>query len=215
MGIPTITRAMLRVYMVRFDFEDSQRVPFFASVADDMRAHVPPDQRPERPLKWLPVAAKVALFSSGFHAVLVHRMAHSFATSSGPIRRSVSRVGFWFGRHWYGCAIAPTARLYGGLIMPHPQGIVVGAGTVVGPGAWIFQNVTLGGTIGKIGVPRVGSGARICAGAAVVGPINVGNDVVVGANAVVTRDVPDGATVRAPRSEIRAHPEVPDGSEGG
>ena len=46
------------------------------------------------------------------------------------------------------------------MILPHPQGIVIGAGVVVGPRAWIFQNVTIGGGPGKIGVPVIGADGR-------------------------------------------------------
>ncbi len=115
----------------------------------------------------------------------------------------VSKLCFWIGRHWYGCAIAPSARLHGGLILPHPQGIVIGAGTVVGPHSWIFQNVTLGGGIGKTGMPHVGCEARIYTGAVIAGPVRVGDRVVVSANAVVSRDVPDRAKVRTPRAEFK------------
>ena len=65
-----------------------------------------------------------------------------------------------------GSAGTPTAasstplRLHGGLILPHPQGIVVGPGVVLGPRAWIFQNVTIGGRTGKVGTARVGADAR-------------------------------------------------------
>ena len=101
-------------------------------------------------------------------------------------------------RHAYGCSIAPTARLEGGLILPHPLGIVIGPGVEVGPRAWIFQNVTLGGSPGREGMPQVGPDARIWPGAVVAGPIEVGANVVIGANAVVTVDVPDHTLVRSP-----------------
>jgi serine O-acetyltransferase len=172
-------------------------VPFWSSIAQDIRAHVPPSGRPQTTARWLPLALKVAASSPGFRAVLNYRIAHSMRARLGPIGVPISKACFWFGRHWYGCAIASTARLYGGLILPHPQGIVVGAETVVGPDSWIFQNVTLGGLRGKVGMPEVGRSARIYTGAVLVGPVVIGDNVQVGANAVVTRDVPDDARVRA------------------
>jgi serine O-acetyltransferase len=84
--------------------------------------------------------------------------------------------------------------------LPHPQGIVIGPNTVVGPYSWIYQNVTLGGNSGNAGGPHVGSGARLFTGAVVVGSIVVGDDVVVGANVVVTSSVPSYAKVRSSQS---------------
>ena len=112
------------------------------------------------------------------------------------------------GRHWYGCALASTARLHGGLVLPHPHGIVVGGGAVVGPRAWIFQHVTIGGAPGRVGMPHIGADARLYAGAVVTGPVRVGDGVTIGANAVVHRDVPARTAVRPP--EMRLSPSRPD-----
>lgn len=77
----------------------------------------------------------------------------------------------------------------------------------IGPNAWIFQNVTIGGRPGKAGGPRIGADARIYAGAVIAGPIQLGEGVVVGANAVVARDVPDGGKVTV-AVEYRASPDA-------
>ncbi len=82
---------------------------------------------------------------------------------------------------------------------------------VVGPRGWVFQNVTLGGAPGKVGMPRVGADARIYAGAVLTGPITLGDEVVVGANAAVHRDVPARTLVRCPSPEIRPLPARPGG----
>jgi serine O-acetyltransferase len=156
----------------------------------------------------------VALGSAGFRAAMLYRLAHALRPRLGPIGRSASALLFWALRHGYGCAIAPTARLHGGLILPHPQGIVVGDGVVVGPRAWIFQNVTLGGAPGKVGLPRIGSDARIYAGAVVAGPVTLGDHVVVGANAVVHRDVPARTIVRAAPAEYAPMPARPRDGDG-
>jgi serine O-acetyltransferase len=127
---------------------------------------------------------------------LLYRAANAARARLGPPGRLIAAAIFWATRHGYGCSIAATSRLHGGLILPHPQGIVVGANVEVGPRAWIFQNVTIGGTPGRAGAPRAGADARFYAGAVVAGPVRLGDDVVVGANAVVTRDVPSGRVVR-------------------
>ena len=86
-----------------------------------------------------------------------------------------------------------NARIGGGLMMPHPNGIVIHPEAEIGPNCLIFQQVTIGAARG--GVPRIGGHVDIGAGAKVLGPIMVGDHVVVGANAVVTRDVPSGSIV--------------------
>jgi serine O-acetyltransferase len=149
----------------------------------------------------------VALRSSGFHLMVSYRMAHALVCGAGPLGRVLAGVLFWWNRHFYTCSIAPTARLHGGVILPHPQGIVIGAGVVVGPRAWIFQNVTIGGAPGKIGAPAIGADARIYIGAVVAGPIKVGDNVVIGANAFVQRDVPEQTVVRCPRADFAPLPE--------
>lgn len=149
----------------------------------------------------------VALRSSGFHLMISYRMAHTLAQSAGPLGRALAWVLHWWNRHFYVCSIAPTARLHGGVILPHPQGIVIGAGAVVGPRAWIFQNVTIGGAPGKVGVPVIGADVRIYSGAVLAGPIKVGSHVMIGANAVVQRDVPERTLVRCLLADFAPLPE--------
>ncbi len=171
-------------------------VPLRQGIWLDIVAHVSPETRPTTKVRWLIKGLKVVLGSSGFHLTLVYRLAHASRFRFGILGRIISGLGFWWGRHFYGCAIAPTARLFGGLILPHPQGIVIGAEVVIGPRAWIFQNVTIGGSPGKSGMPQVGSDARIYCGAVLTGPIRLGDNVMVGANVVVARDLPDRVVVR-------------------
>jgi serine O-acetyltransferase len=78
---------------------------------------------------------------------------------------------------------------YGGI------GIVLHDRTVVGNDVHIDQNVTIGGTSKKYGVPKIGNHVYVGAGAVLIGPINIGDNVVIGANAVVISDVPSGSLV--------------------
>ena len=89
--------------------------------------------------------------------------------------------------------IAPGTRIGGGLLMPHPNGIVVHPDCVIGPNCLLMQQVTLG--LGRGGVPRLGGHVDVGAGARIIGGITVGDHAVVGAGAVVTRDVAPGVTV--------------------
>jgi serine O-acetyltransferase len=181
-------------------------VPFWASLAADVRAHVDPPRRPRSWWGWTRTGLGVAVCSPGLRAVFLYRLAHSLRWRLGLLGRFLAALLFWFGRHWYGCSLAATARLYGGLMLPHPQGIVVGAGVVVGPRAWVFQNVTLGGAPGKEGLPHVGADSRLFCGAVIAGPVTLGDNVMVGANAVIARDVPSRMVVRPPRVEIEPLP---------
>jgi serine O-acetyltransferase len=185
----------------------TRALPFWSSLAEDIRAHVSPEQRPNSRWRWLWLGCRILVFSSGCHAVLLYRLGHLARLRLPLLGRLVAGFLFWLGRHWYGCSIAGTARLHGGLILPHPQGIVIGGGVIVGPRSWIFQNVTLGGAPEKAGVPRIGSDARIYAGAVISGPVTLGDHVRVGANVVVWRDVPSESVLLPAQPVLRAAPE--------
>lgn len=109
---------------------------------------------------------------------------------------------FWISRHWYGCSIAGTARIGGGLILPHPQNIVIGGQARIGDRAWIFHNVTIGGAPAKDGMATIGNDARLFAGAVIVGPVTIGDDVWVGANSVISKDIPSKMIARSDRPSV-------------
>lgn len=101
----------------------------------------------------------------------------------------------------YACDIKPTAKVARGVVLVHDGlGCVFHENVVIENGAKIFQNTTFGGS-GKENTglqkgcdhPVVKRGAVIYAGACILGPITIGEDSVVGANAVVLKDVPAGS----------------------
>lgn len=96
-----------------------------------------------------------------------------------------------------GISIPSTATIGPGLHIPHGGTIVLHGRTVMGSDCCITQGVTIGisGSGEHRGVPRVGDRVYIGANAVIVGKICVGNDVVIGANSLVNRDVPDHCTV--------------------
>ena len=102
----------------------------------------------------------------------------------------VVRHGFW--SIVTGADIPLGCRLGGGLLLPHPNGIVIHPDVVVGPNCLIFQQVTLGA--GRSGVPRLGGHVDVGAGAKILGGVVIGDHALIGANAVVLQDVPAGAT---------------------
>lgn len=92
-----------------------------------------------------------------------------------------------------GCHIHPSAQLGDNLTLPHPVGIVIGKNVVVENNVTIFQHVTLGSRIRNNGAnnyPRVGSHAVLYADAIVIGAVNIGCYAVIGAAALVNKDVP-------------------------
>lgn len=99
----------------------------------------------------------------------------------------------------HGVFVNPNAVLPDSLRLPHPVGIVIGEGVILGERVSVYQNVTLGGA--RVGdwqagnYPEIGADTVIFAGAVVVGAVRIGHHVVIAANAVVTADVPDYATV--------------------
>ncbi len=99
-----------------------------------------------------------------------------------------------------GADLSPEADIGPGLEIFHGSGLVVGRGAVIGRGAWLFQGVTVGHS--GPGCPRIGDSVKIFAGAKVLGPITVGNESVVGANAVLTRSVPAQTKVTCAPAQV-------------
>lgn len=105
-----------------------------------------------------------------------------------PLRLwAVFRYRFWSVAT--GTDIPLTCQLGGGLLLPHPNGVVIHQDARVGPNCLIFQQVTLG-TVESGGTPVVGGHVDIGAGAKLLGAVVVGDHAVIGANAVVVNDVP-------------------------
>lgn len=93
----------------------------------------------------------------------------------------------------YHIMVSSATCARGNLKLPHPVGIVIGAGVVLGDEVTIYQNVTLGQARG--GYPEICNGVILYANVVVCGPVRVGERAVVGAGSVVICDVPDGAVV--------------------
>lgn len=104
----------------------------------------------------------------------------------------VIRYRFWSAVS--GADIPLNCQLGGGLVMRHPNGIVIHPEASIGPNCLIFQQVTIG-TGSKPGFPVIGGHVDIGAGARILGGVTLGDHVRVGANSVVLDDVPDNCTV--------------------
>ena len=118
------------------------------------------------------------------------------AHSNYPWRRLLQKWVALRYRFWTavtGADIPLNCKIAGGLLMPHPNGIVIHPDAEIGPNCLIFQQVTLGEGR-RPGLPRIGAHVDIGAGAKLLGGIVVGDHARIGANAVVLDDVPAGAS---------------------
>ncbi|MFD2886131.1 serine O-acetyltransferase [Chitinophaga cymbidii] len=96
----------------------------------------------------------------------------------------------------YNSKVPATARIGKGSLLGYGGiGVVIHDRAVIGEGVMIGPNVTIGGRSGHHEVPVIGDHVEISTGAKVLGPVRIGNHVIIGANAVVIKDVPDHAVV--------------------
>lgn len=122
-----------------------------------------------------------------------------------PIGWAAKKMAVLRHRFWSvisGAEIPLNCRIGGGLLMPHPNGIVIHPGASIGPNCLILQQVTIG--YKDTGIPTIGGHVDIGAGAKVLGGIVVGNHVAIGANAVVLGDVPDCHMAVGVPAQVRA-----------
>ena len=137
---------------------------------------------------------EVLLAYSGLHAIIAYRIAHVLHRLRVPI---LPRVLMQVMRAVTGIEIHPGARIGRGLFIDHGMGVVIGETTVIGENVTLFQGVTLGGTGKERGKrhPTIGNRVVVGTGAKVLGSITIGSNSMIGANAVVIRDVPEDSTV--------------------
>jgi len=137
-------------------------------------------------LKWF-------LFSHSLHMVLLVRL--------GQDCYRIPLLGKLFGflveyfiRIVFGSDISCRAKIGPGFVIQHGHDIVIGSEVTIGSGCKIFNGVTLGNkdvSVNAFGEqPTVGNGAVFCTGAKILGPLSIGDNVVVGANSVLLRDCP-------------------------
>jgi serine O-acetyltransferase len=137
---------------------------------------------------------EVLLTYPGLHALLFHRLAHvCWRARLKLLARLISAFSRWM----TGIEIHPGATIGRRFFIDHGMGVVIGETAEIGDDVTLYHGVTLGGTTWNKGKrhPTLGDGVVVGAGAKVLGPITLGAGSKVGSNSVVTRDVPEGATV--------------------
>lgn len=136
----------------------------------------------------------VILLYPGFHALLFYRIAHFLSDLKLKL---IARFISGFARFLTGIEIHPGAKIGKRLFIDHGMGIVIGETTTIGDNCTIYHGVTLGGT-GKDKYkrhPDLGNNVVVGCGAKVLGPIKIGNNVKIGANSVILKEVPNNSTV--------------------
>jgi serine O-acetyltransferase len=129
----------------------------------------------------------------GIHARIFHRLAHRLWKAEFKwLARFVSHIGRWF----TGIEIHPGAAIGRRFFIDHGMGVVIGETAEIGDDVTLYHGVTLGGTSWKEGKrhPTLGNGVVVGAGAKILGPVTIGDNAKIGSNAVVVKDVPNGAT---------------------
>ncbi len=139
-------------------------------------------------------ALEIIFTYAGFQALVIYRLAHWMHGVRVPL---LPRIISQCGRALTGIEIHPGATIGRRLFIDHGMGVVIGETTVIGTDVTLFQGVTLGGTGKEKGKrhPTLGNRVVVGTGAKVLGNITVGDNVNIGANAVVIRDVPANSTV--------------------
>ena len=137
----------------------------------------------------------------GVKAVFFHRIANFFSVAKFDL---IARIISQFSRFLTGIEIHPGARIGKNLFIDHGMGVVIGETSEIGDNVTIYHMATLGGIAPSINSndqrnikrhPTIGDEVVIGSGAQVLGPITVGRCAKIGANAVVTKDVPEKAVM--------------------
>lgn len=144
---------------------------------------------------------EVILCYPGFHALMAHRVAHWLWRRGWRI---VARALSQFSRFATGIEIHPGAIIGKRFFVDHGMGVVIGETAEIGDDVTLYHDVTLGGVAPSVDSnsqrnqkrhPTLEDGVIVGSGAQILGPITVGRNARVGANAVATKDIPCGVTV--------------------
>ena len=143
----------------------------------------------------------VVLTYPGVKAVLFHQLAHFFSVAKFDL---IARIISQSSRFLTGIEIHPKAKIGKNLFIDHGMGVVIGETSEIGSNVTIYHGVTLGGISPSIDSdkqrdvkrhPTLKNNVVVGSGAQILGPVIVGENAKIGANSVVTKDVPDNAVM--------------------
>ena len=149
------------------------------------------------------VAFESFVFKAGFQAVVLYRISQRLqAAGLTWLAWCVARANLTL----TGADIEFSAHIGPGLLIAHPVGVVIGRGTVIGADATVFQGVTCGVRSWEgagHAYPCLGDRVVLFARCSVLGGIRIGHRAVIGAHALVVRDVPDDGRAQGAAATIR------------
>ena len=135
--------------------------------------------------------------------IIVIRKYQRIKNSKNPVNILLRKIYVVKHRFWSivtGAEIDLTCKLGIGLLLPHPNGIVIHPQATIGVNCLMFQQVTIAGKV------EIGYHVDIGAGVKIIGPLQIGNNVMIGANSVVTRNVPSNVVIAgAPAKVLRSY----------
>ena len=143
----------------------------------------------------------IILTYPGAKAVFFHKIANFFAIAKFHL---IARIISQFSRFLTGIEIHPKANIGKNLFIDHGMGVVIGETSEIGDNVTIYHMATLGGISPSINSneqrnikrhPTLKDNVVVGSGAQVLGPVTVGKNAKIGANAVVTKDVPENAVM--------------------
>lgn len=149
------------------------------------------------------------LLSQGFWALLCYRLSHLRLRCRVPVLRQgwfvLNRLAGKATEMTTGIMIAESATIGRRLVIEHFGNIIVHGATVIGDDCVIRQGVTIGNRHMNepMAAPKLGNRVQVGAGAKLLGRITIGDDAVIGANAVVVKDVPAGAVAVGVPAQIK------------
>ena len=173
------------------------------SIREDLQAGIDRDPATNSKLE-------LFLTSPGLHAVWMHRFSN-WLWKRGL--RIPARMFSNWSRFLTGIEIHPGATIGKRLVIDHGMGVVIGETSMIGEDVLIYHGVTLGGKENSAidRHPIIGSHVVLGAGSKIIGRITIGDNCYVGANTVVTKDVPAGSTVVGQTGKILSKKEAVSG----
>ena len=143
----------------------------------------------------------IVLTYPGVKAVFFHQISNFFYKAGFDL---IARIISQSVRFFTGIEIHPGAKIGKNLFIDHGMGVVIGETSEIGNNVTLYHAVTLGGSSPSIDSerqrdekrhPTIGDDVVIGSGAQIIGPVNIGNNARIAANAVVVKDVPDNTTM--------------------
>ncbi|MEM7707642.1 MAG: serine acetyltransferase [Pseudomonadota bacterium] len=131
------------------------------------------------------------LVSDGASAIILFRATH--ACGRHAVTKPLALVLRWFNKFLNGCFIGVGADFGPGFVIMHPEGVIINSKVRAGRNITLESGVVIGDDKGRS--PVLGSDIYVGAGAKIIGELEVGDNVKIGANAVVTKSAPDGSTM--------------------